>query len=496
VATDVAANGDQYVNPEHYQRKLRQMGVKDVTRPKPAAATEAASKPVEELLRKLQTHQVELETQNEELRQAHAALRASRDRYLDLYEYAPTGYLTIDKTGQITEANLKAGTMLGVEREHLVGRHFALFIAGQDKDRWHHWFLRMKKTGGGKEQDFDLALIRNDGTTMHAHVNCRCTGDAGAPRMLRISLTDITRLIEAETQLRIAAAAFESQEGMAITDANNVILKVNKAFTTITGYSAAEVIGRTPPLLASGRHDAAFYTAIRESVQSTGTWQGEIWNRRKNGEIYTEWLTITAVRSDDGKTSHHVAILSDISQKKAESEQIERLAFHDTLTSLPNRRLLMDRLNQALALSDRNGRAGAIMFIDLDNFKTLNDTHGHDMGDLLLQQVAQRLLSCVREGDTVARLGGDEFVVMLEDLNETPEDAAHQAEITAKKILGSLENPYRLGDLDYRCTSSIGVVLFNGHLASTDDLLKRVDVAMYQAKHAGRNALCFSDISF
>ena len=305
--------------------------------------------------------------------------------------------------------------------------------------------------------------------------------------------TDITERIKAEAALRIAATVFESQEGMVITDAANKILQVNRTFTEITGYSADEVLGQKPSLLGSGHHDAAFYAMLWGCIERSGTWQGEIWNRRKNGELYPEWLTITAVKDKAGATTHYVGTFVDISQRKAAEDEIKHLAFYDSLTRLPNRRLLHDRLQQALAASARSLREGALLLIDLDNFKTLNDTLGHDKGDQLLQQVSQRLVACVRECDTVARLGGDEFVVMLEDLGDSPAEAASQTEIIGEKIIAALNQPYLLAEHDYQSTPSIGVTLFCGHRNSMDELLKQADLAMYQAKGAGRNTLRFFD---
>lgn len=295
-----------------------------------------------------------------------------------------------------------------------------------------------------------------------------------------------------ETSLRIAATAFESQEGMLVTDADGVILRVNQAFTQITGYTSDEVIGNNPRMLKSGRHDANFYKAMWEKVDLTGEWEGEIWNRRKNGEAFPEHLTITAVKNSNGFVTNYVATLMDITASKASADQIKNLAFFDPLTKLPNRRLLLDRLQQALASSGRSGKEGAILFIDLDNFKTLNDTLGHDVGDMLLEQVAERLTTCVRQGDTVARLGGDEFVVMLEDLSVEILEAAEQTEAIGNKILTSLNLGYQLGSHLYHCTPSIGATLFN-KCKSMEELMKQADIAMYQSKKAGRNMLQFFD---
>lgn len=319
----------------------------------------------------------------------------------------------------------------------------------------------------------------------------------GGPSDIAAVAQEFNAMIEAqqrnEAQLRIAATAFESQEGMMITDASKVILQVNRTFTETTGYTAEEAIGQTPRLLSSGRHDKSFYAHMWETINHTGSWQGEIWDRRKNGEIYPKWLTITAVKSDDGTVTHYVGTHIDITTRKVAEDEIKHLAFYDHLTQLPNRRLLLDRLQQALASSARSCRRGALLFIDLDNFKTLNDTLGHDMGDQLLQQVAQRLATCVREGDTVARQGGDEFVVMLEGLSERPEEAATESKTVAEKILATLNQPYLLAGNENRSTPSIGITLFGGHQASIEELLKQADLAMYQSKTGGRNTLRFFD---
>ena len=294
-------------------------------------------------------------------------------------------------------------------------------------------------------------------------------------------------------ETRIAATAFESQEGMIITDANNLILRVNQAVTVITGYSAEEVFGKNPGMFKSGRHDADFYAAMWERIDNAGTWEGELWNRRKNGEIYPQYLTITAVKDSDGNVTNYVGTFSDNTSSKAAAEEIRNLAFFDPLTQLPNRRLLVDRLQQALTSSARSNREGALLFIDLDDFKSLNDTLGHDVGDMLLKQVAHRLKSSVREGDTVSRFGGDEFVVMLEDLSVHTLEAAEQTEAVGQKILASLNQPYQLSIYKHHSTPSIGATLFSDHKNSIDELMKQADIAMYQAKKAGRNTLRFYD---
>lgn len=298
---------------------------------------------------------------------------------------------------------------------------------------------------------------------------------------------------QADDQLRIAAAAFESQESMIVTDVNGIILRVNHAFTKSTGYSAQEAVGQTPRLTKSDRHDAGFFREMWASIQRTGGWQGEIWDRRKNGEVYPKWLTISAVKGDAGAVTHYIGTHYDITERKKAQEKISELAFFDQLTRLPNRTLLLDRLKQAMTVSERMGMYGAVLFIDLDNFKSLNDTLGHDVGDMLLQQVAQRLTACVRDGDTVARLGGDEFVVVLTSLGASEVDAGTGTKIVARKILASLNQTHQLGGTAHHSTASIGATLFLGQTASADDLMKQADLAMYRTKEGGRNALRFFD---
>jgi diguanylate cyclase (GGDEF)-like protein/PAS domain S-box-containing protein len=268
---------------------------------------------------------------------------------------------------------------------------------------------------------------------------------------------------------------------------------VNKAFTLTTGYSLEEAVGKTPGLIKSDRHNDEFYAEMWKAVNRHDTWQGEVWDRHKNGEIYPKWLTITAVKNNAGVVIHYVGSHIDISERKAAEEKINMLAFYDPLTQLPNRRLLVDRLRQSQMSSARSGRKGALLFIDLDNFKTLNDTKGHEVGDMLLQQLSKRLENCVRGGDTVARFGGDEFVLVLENLNENATEAAAQAESISEKIRASLSQTCLLGIHEYNCTSSIGVTIFSGYQASLEELMKQADIAMYQAKQSGRNAVCFYD---
>lgn len=567
---------------------------------------------VEELLHELQVHQIELEMQNESLRDAHEAVEISRDRYLYLYDLAPVGYLTLSREGLIEEVNLTASNLLEVERNLLIQNNFNKFIVPDEQDRWY-FFLREVKHN--ENLTLDLKLKRGNGTDFYAQLNCLSTKKNDQKTSLLITLSDISerkqmeatvayinqRVIDAssaliyalntegdftlvnkslanllgsdtskllghdrsicmpasvalqhwkndlsvmqsgkistfeetnleadgehvylsqkfplfdkagrvvgvggistditerkhrEEELRIGAIAFESQEGIMVTDKNAIIQRVNRAFTRLTGYCSAEVVGKSPRILSSGRHDKSFYQSMWQEVLQNNYWQGEIWNRRKNGDVYAEWLTLTAVIAPDGTVSHYVGAFSDITKNEEAQAQIHRLAYYDPLTKLPNRRLFEDRLNQALLTAVRSKLYGALLFLDLDKFKIINDTAGHYAGDLLLIEVARRLHDLVRAGDTIARLGGDEFVVLLEDLSADAEEAATQIKSLSQKILNLLALPYRINEHEFYCSASIGVDMFCQDNLSAEELLKHTDMAMYQAKDAGRNTLRFFD---
>ncbi|BBE50970.1 putative diguanylate cyclase YegE [Ferriphaselus amnicola] len=374
-------------------------------------------------------------------------------------------------------------------------------ICLDDKQAMQTWIRAC--ASGNKPAPLEFRINAPDGSvrTLSGYGELQY-GVGNEPSHMVGMVLDITERKHAERELRVAAIAFESQEGIMITDANNVIIRVNKAFSKITGYSEVETIGQTPKILSSGRHDSAFYAAMWQSIQQFGTWQGEIWNRRRNGEAYPEQLTITRVSDADGKTTNYVGTMDDITYRKATEDQIRYMAFFDALTKLPNRRLFGDRLSQAMTTSKREGRYGALMFLDLDNFKPLNDRYGHKVGDLLLIEVANRIGACVRESDTVGRFGGDEFVVVLAELDEDQARSKAQANIVAEKIRASLSLTYNLTNrqegvaeyvVEHQCTSSIGVVMFMGQDVGIDDLFKRADTAMYNAKASGRNLIRFYD---
>lgn len=345
-----------------------------------------------------------------------------------------------------------------------------------------------------KPYDMVHRLLLEDGRIKWVRAHCNSEFDAsGKPLRSVGAVQDITEQYLAEEQLRIAAATFETHEAIMITDANANIIRVNQAFLDITGYTSEEVLGKNPRILNSGRQDKAFYAAMWQQLLNTGSWTGEMWDRRKCGKIYPKWITLTAVKDKQGKTTEYVAIFSDITMRKQAEEEIHNLAFYDALTGLPNRRLLLERFRCALLVSTRSNRYGAVLFLDMDRFKTLNDTLGHDYGDLLLIEVARRIELCIREVDTVARLGGDEFVVLLDEIDAVAEQASQKVALIAEKIRATLALPYQLKEHEHLSSPSIGVCLYCGNEESVDTLLKHADLAMYQAKDSGRNAVRFFD---
>ncbi|MBS1214423.1 MAG: diguanylate cyclase, partial [Proteobacteria bacterium] len=423
-----------------------------------------------EVLHALQVHQLELEMQNEELRRAQAELVASRARYFDLYDLAPVGYLTLSQKGLILEANLTAAGLLGMTRSALIKQLFSRFVVPEDQDRYY--LHRKQLVATGSPQVLELRLVKQDAAHFWARLETnRAPGPEGA-RVFRVVVSDITERKAKEERLRQGAAMFESaREGVMVMDAETRILAVNRAFCEHTGYSAEDMLGQTPRLLRSGRQDEDFYTDLWAEVDSTGYWEGEISNRRKNGEVYPRMLSISAVRNENGQVTHYVGVFSDITQLKDDAARLDFLAHHDPLTGLPNRLLLYARLQHGLDVAHRERRSLALLILDLDRFKDVNDSFGHLAGDELLQKVAQRLTSRLRGIDTVTRLGGDEFAVLLDDLAH-PQDAA----LVATEIIDALGEPWSLSNsAEVRIGASVGISLFPEHGKTTEELLHHAD---------------------
>ena len=313
-------------------------------------------------------------------------------------------------------------------------------------------------------------------------------GVSAGPLFIVLALAFALALVEWLAHYRhahngLASKVFDtSSNGIMITDSHNIVLTVNPAFTAITGYTAEDMIGKNPRLLSSGRQDQAFYEKLWQSIKTDGMWQGEIWNRNKDGAVFVEWLTINAVKNIKGETTHHIAIFSDITERKEQTDRLEYLATHDPLTGLANRALFSELLNKALSEARRSKSSVAILFLDIDKFKQINDTFGHYIGDLLLQHVANSLLKLLRAGDIVARQGGDEFIMALPNLS-SPQAAI----LLAEKILRTLEEPCTLNGQALKVTTSIGIALFPEDGTEIGQLMQSADIALYRAKQAGRN---------
>ncbi|HWW72281.1 MAG TPA: diguanylate cyclase [Duganella sp.] len=342
----------------------------------------------------------------------------------------------------------------------------------------------------GAQQCFERTLTKKDGTIHHTLANYIPDFDAqGAVVGFFVLVTDVTPLKEAETGLKLAASVYSSTEnGVMITDADARILMVNPAFTRITGYTEEEAIGQNPSILKSDHEDEAFYAAMWRDIADNGRWEGEVWNRRKNGEAYLEQLTITGARDEAGTALRYVAVFRDITDIWRKDEHVRHRAFHDALTDLPNRSLLMERLGRQIVMSEREKRELAVIFLDLDGFKAVNDSLGHLVGDDVLKAVANSVLALIRRTDTVARLGGDEFVILL-DNPENRDKVAH----TARLIIAAINEPIISHGKKAGVGASLGIAMFPGDGTTPTDLISNADAAMYAAKTGGKNDFRFFD---
>lgn len=392
-------------------------------------------------------------------------------------------YASPDALPRYAFVSANAKQVLGVDADAIVRDPNAHFQTVLPEDLTS---LRAEqRIAAEKEQRWRTEFrIRVDGRVRWVERHARFRRTPGAGLLESGYFADMTEL---EHRNRMWSHVVEqSSEGIFVCDPQERILMVNPAFEELTGFSASEALGKTPRMLSSGRQNASFYAELWENVTTRGKWQGEIWNRRKNGQLFAEWLSISAVHGEDGSVAQYVGIFSDITERKVAEERVIHLAQYDALTDLPNRILLIDRLAQALKSAERNHTKVGCIFLDLDHFKAVNDSLGHDVGDLLLQNVARRLSSTVRAGDTVARIGGDEFVVVLPELH-----GAEDAATVASKLLEALVPSLTGYGAEIRVTASMGIAIFPDHAANAHDLLKNADSAMYQVKKAGRNAYRF-----
>ena len=435
-----------------------------------------------------------VQSELEQRKQAEAELRESETSLNEAQALAQIGsYVTNIESG-IWQASPTLRQIFGIDSSFVTSvENWGKLMAPGYRQKMLDYYQRVVEGDGNFDMEYEV-IRPSDGQRRWVHALGRFVYDGnGKPIVLKGTIQDITVRKLAEESQRIAAVAFESHQAMFITDPRQVILRINKEFTGITGYTAEEAVGQTPRLLSSGRHDADFYAAMWECVSRTGQWHGEIWNRRRNGTVYPQQLTISTVKDAQGLLTHYVGTFRDITDAKAAEEQIESLAYSDLLTGLPNRRRLIIQLQQAMIAGEQEKRQGALLLVDLDRFKSLNDALGHKRGDLLLQQIAMRLQACVHEGESVARVGGDEFVVLLKQLDQSKLEAAMYAETTANKILAAIRRPYPIEGTEVSCNASIGIALFGEQHEDTVEPLKRAELAMYEAKERGRNTLRFFD---
>ncbi len=400
---------------------------------------------------------------------------------------SPDLLFVLDEDGRYLEVISPDPGLLYAPAKDVLGKRLDEVLPPAEAQRFNAFLQQTLQAG--TPQKIDYELDGRGGRYIFEGRAQALDSPVDGKRAVVLIARDVTERVRAEQDRRVAAVAFESRQAMLVSDADTTILRVNQAFLDLLGYSREELIGHKTSTLRSGRHDKAFYEAMWDSIRKTGKWEGEIWDQRKGGELLPLWTTVTAVRNEQGIVTNYVATMSDISERKLEEEQIRSIAFYDPLTALPNRRLLLERLQRAMTLARRNNQHGALLFVDVDNFKKINDEHGHHAGDLLLQQIAARLGRVVRETDTVARLGGDEFVIVLEHLNADTTLACTEARQIAAKALVSMAQPYDLDGLIYPSSGSIGITLFNAEEVDLDVLMRQADEAMYRAKRAGKNTV-------
>ncbi|MEE4377811.1 MAG: EAL domain-containing protein [Candidatus Competibacteraceae bacterium] len=419
--------------------------------------------------------------------QAEQSLRESEQRFRSLVENIPAiavqGY---DQNRNVIFWNTASEQLYGYSRKEAQQCKLEYLLPPDQREDWinafEHWITDNRSIPAG-----EITVLRKDGVpllTYASHVMVRNTHNEPELYCLEVDLTERKQI---EEKLRQWERVFESTaEGVMITDLEGRIVAINNAFTEITGYQEQEVFAQTPRILQSGRHDAAFYEALWDTLKTSGQWQGEIWNRRKNGEIYPEWLTISIVETASGQISHYVSVFSDITSMKRSQAQLDFLAYHDPLTKLPNRLLFNERLEHSIQRARRNGHQLAVLFLDLDHFKNVNDTLGHPVGDQLLQKVADRMITQVRAEDTLARISGDEFTLLLDKI-----DGPGDGVIVAQKLLGLFTQPIIILEHEFFITTSIGISVYPEDGQDVNTLVKNADAAMYQAKAQGRNTYQF-----
>jgi len=437
------------------------------------------------ILYELQVHQIELKLQNEQLINSTNVAEKAAARYTELYDFAPIGYVTLNLKGNITRSNFLAAKLLGMSRSRLQGARLAAFVRQDDLVKFNNLlsFSNMQNVHAiQKTCDIELAGI------VTKTVQIDISFDDNNLEYLLV-LTDITERIKNEVKLQLAASVFShAHEGIMITDANGTIIEINDMFSKITGFDRKEVLGRNQDMLKSDKQSPEFHNARQQALLEKDHWYGEIWNKKKNGEVYLEMQAISVVRDISDKIQHYVLLFTDITKSKAHQQQLEYAANYDALTNLPNRLLLLDRLHVTLLQCQRHSKVLAVVYIDLDGFKQVNDTYSHDTGDKLLISISQHMKDALRECDTLARIGGDEFVAVLDDL-ETPNDCKP----ILKRLLKATSQTISVDDTLLNVSASMGIAISPQNGTNADLLIREADKAMYTAKENGKNRYHFFD---
>ncbi|AHE97548.1 sensor domain-containing protein [Thioalkalivibrio paradoxus] len=398
--------------------------------------------------------------------------------YRELFDRAPVGYLVVDSRGRVLKVNETGSLLFSIEPTKLLGRRIGVMVAQSERSRLRRFLASVFDEAGDQTQEITLATRGNPMTW----VRLQARADGMGHRALIVA-TDFRDLGVSPDEMQIAVSVYRVLDhAVMIADGENRIVSVNPRFTEITGYPPDEAIERKTNLLKSGRQDDAFYQRMWHALETRGRWQGELWNRRKNGEEFLESLSIHTLHDREGRVLRRVALFSDITDQRRAVEEAQRQANHDPLSGLPNRNLFLDRLEQEVRKGQRNARSVALLYLDLDHFKEVNDTLGHQAGDRLLQEVARRIRASVRETDTVARLGGDEFTVIMGDLTDF-----NRVDLVAQEIVDALARPFPLGSEVVQVSASLGIAFFPADADGSAELVDHADRAMYAAKKAGRN---------
>lgn len=431
------------------------------------------------LMHELMVHQIELEMQNEELLATKEQTSLALNRFTELFEFAPITYCTVTNSSEIKTINLDGVNQFGIPRLKLIGNRLSAFVSYDYLSIFNEHLDSVFSTNQTAQCELKLnsksqqSWVQANFKFIQSHNECL------------IALTDITKRKEAEDELNLAATVYESlNEAVMVTNVNGLIIAINPSFTKLTGYTSKEAIGQNCSLLRSDVHDQQFFKIMWQTLQTEGKWEGEIYNTKKNGEQYIGWLTISTIFDADNKVCKRVGLLTDITEKKQAADLIEAQANFDSLTGLPNRRLFQDRLAKELVFAQRNDTQFALLSIDLDQFKDINDSMGHQTGDELLIEASHRLQKCIRSSDNVSRLGGDEFTVIMGEL-----ESLESTKSLAERVLQSLSAPFYLGENIGYVSASIGIVIYPMDGTDTESLIRNADQAMYAAKSDGRNCM-------